>query len=111
VDDPCAAGNGSIMRLAPVPMFYARDPLEAINRSEESSRTTHGARTCRDGCRYFGALLVGALNGIAKEEFLSDHYGPVKGYWTKHPLGEEIAVIATGSFKHRVKTIKPAFKK
>jgi hypothetical protein len=44
---------------------------------------------------------VGALNGIAKEEFLSDHYGPVKGYWTKHPLGEEIAVIATGSFKHK----------
>ena len=51
------------------------------------------------------------MNGIAEEEFLSDHYGPVKGYWTKHPLGKEIAVIATGSFKHRVKTIKPAFKK
>ena len=67
VDDPYAAGNGSIMRLAPVPMFYARDPEEAISRSEESSRTTHGARTCGDACRYFGALLVGALNGVDKE--------------------------------------------
>jgi len=33
VDDPYAAGNGSIMRLAPVPMFYAGDPAEAIVRS------------------------------------------------------------------------------
>ncbi len=101
VDDPYAAGNGSIMRLAPVPMFYARDPKEAINRSVESSRTTHGAGTCGDACRYFGALLVGALNGISKEDLLSDHYDPVSGYWAKHPLGEEIAEIAAGSFKHK----------
>jgi ADP-ribosyl-[dinitrogen reductase] hydrolase len=89
------------MRLAPVPMFYARDPEEAINRSEESSRTTHGAGTCGDACRYFGAILVGALNGVGKEELLSDHYCPVPGYWEKHPLGEEIAEIAEGSFKHK----------
>jgi ADP-ribosylglycohydrolase len=101
VDDPYAAGNGSIMRLAPVPMFYSRKPKEALERSEESSRTTHGAKTCGDACRYFGALLVGALNGISKEELLFDHYCPVKGYWAKHPLGEEIAEIAGGSFKHK----------
>jgi len=101
VDDPYAAGNGSIMRLAPVPLFYARDPLEAISRSEESSRTTHGARTCGDACRYFGALLVGALNGISKEELLSDHFCSVSGYWANHPLGEEIAEIAAGSSKHK----------
>src|SRR6266481_5365244 len=27
--DPNTAGNGSLMRLAPVPMFYAHDPKEA----------------------------------------------------------------------------------
>ena len=101
VDDPYAAGNGSIMRLAPVPMFYARDPEEAIRRSEESSRTTHGARTCGDACRYFGALLVGALNGASKEKLLSDHFCSISGYWANHPLGEEIAEIAAGSFKHK----------
>jgi ADP-ribosylglycohydrolase len=101
VDDPYAAGNGSIMRLAPVPMFYAQDPEEAIRRSEESSRTTHGARTCADACRYFGALLVGALNGADKETLLSDHYSPVPEYWKAHPLGEEIDGIAGGSFKQK----------
>ncbi len=101
VDDPYAAGNGSIMRLAPVPMFYARNPEEAINRSKESSCTTHGARTCGDACRYFGALLVGALQGVSKEVLLSDYYCPIPGYWERHPLGEEIDEIASGSFKHK----------
>jgi ADP-ribosyl-[dinitrogen reductase] hydrolase len=35
-----SAGNGSIMRLAAVPLFYAGTPEEAINRSAESSRTS-----------------------------------------------------------------------
>jgi ADP-ribosylglycohydrolase len=101
VDDPYAAGNGSIMRLAPVPMFYAGNPEEAIARSEESSRTTHGANTCGDACRYFGGLLLGALNGVDKETLLSEHYSPVPGYWETHPLGEEIDEIAAVSFKHK----------
>ena len=40
--DPYSAGNGSIMRLAPVPMAYAHDPAQAIEKSGESSRTTDG---------------------------------------------------------------------
>src|SRR5262249_31546545 len=41
--DPHTAGNGSIMRLAPLPLFFAGDPREAILRAADSSRTTHGA--------------------------------------------------------------------
>src|ERR1041385_2097497 len=40
--NPDRAGNGSLMRLAPVPMFYLKQPREAIERAGESSRTTHG---------------------------------------------------------------------
>src|SRR5436190_917254 len=36
--DPNSAGNGSLMRLAPVPMFYSDDPAQAIARAAESSR-------------------------------------------------------------------------
>ena len=61
--DPHSAGNGSIMRLAPVPLFYANEPEEAIEKSGESSRTTHGAPTAVDACRYLGGLIVGAVNG------------------------------------------------
>lgn len=53
---PHSAGNGSFMRLAPVPMFYAGDPERAIELSGESSRTTHALPVAVDACRYFGAL-------------------------------------------------------
>ncbi len=99
--DPYSAGNGSIMRLAPVPLAFSRDPMQAISMSGMSSRTTHGAQTAVDACRYLGALIVGALQGAGKEALLSDHYCPVPGYWKGHPLCPEIDVIAAGSFKEK----------
>ncbi|OGP64050.1 MAG: ADP-ribosylglycohydrolase [Deltaproteobacteria bacterium RBG_13_47_9] len=97
--DPNSAGNGSIMRLAPVPLYYASNPKEAIERSGESSRTTHGAQTAIDACRYLGALIVGAVNGVSKEDLLSDYYTPILGYWKNNPLASEIDQVASGSFK------------
>ncbi len=75
--DPQSAGNGSIMRLAPVPLAFAADPRAAIRLSGASSRTTHAAPTTIDACRYLGALLVGALGGVAKRELLAPRYSPV----------------------------------
>ena len=99
--DSRSAGNGSLMRLAPVPMFCADDAREAIDRSADSSRTTHGAAEAVDACRYFAGLLVGALRGVDKETLLSDHYSPVEGLWHEYPLAPRIAAIAEGSFKHK----------
>ena len=42
-NDPRSAGNGSIMRLAPIPMFYYPDSQKIWDYSAESSRTTHGS--------------------------------------------------------------------
>ncbi len=100
--DPRKAGNGSIMRLAPVPLFYAREPREAVERSGESSLTTHGAENCVDACRYLGALIAGAVNGAEKEVLLSEGYDPSGGdYWEERPLSEEVGEVAGGSFKRR----------
>ena len=75
--DPHTAGNGSLMRLAPVPLFFATDPEEAIAKAGESSRTMHGALAAVDACRYYAGLIVGALNGASKEELLSPLFSPV----------------------------------
>lgn len=98
---PNAAGNGSIMRLAPVPMAYANDPEQAIQQSGASSRTTHGCEEAVDACRYFGGLLAGALNGATKGDLLSTRYAPVSGYWQTHTLSPKIDEIARGSFKEK----------
>lgn len=59
--DERSAGNGGLMWLVPVPMFYAGNPRLAVEMAAASSRTTHGARACLAACRYFGRLLVGGL--------------------------------------------------
>jgi len=100
-EDPQTAGNGSIMRLAPVPLFFARRSLEAIRRAAESSRTTHGALEAVDACRYLAALMVGAVNGADKAALLADHFEPVPGIWREAPLAPKIAAVASGSFKRR----------
>ena len=99
--DPYSAGNGSIMRLAPVPLFYARDPRRAIAHAAASSRTTHGATEAVDACRYLAGLIVGACNGVAKADLLADHFAPVPHLWDDEPLTPRIAEIAAGSFRHR----------
>jgi len=98
---PRSAGNGSLMRLAPVPLYFARDPEKAVRMSGESSRTTHGAVTCIDACRYFGGLIVGAVNEISKDELLRARYAPETGLWDREPLCPEIDVIACGSFREK----------
>ena len=75
--------------------------MEAIERSEDSSRTTHGALTAVDACRYLGGLVVGAVRGVGKEELLGNRYSPVPGYWDSKPLTKEIGAIASGSFKEK----------
>jgi ADP-ribosylglycohydrolase len=94
-----SAGNGCLMRLAPIPLYFAANPEEAVIMSYGSSKTTHGALTCLDACRYFGGLIVGALNEAKKEVLLSERYTPVEGLWTRLPLCPEIDEIARGSFK------------
>jgi ADP-ribosyl-[dinitrogen reductase] hydrolase len=101
--DPLTAGNGSLMRLAPVPLAFRRNKPLAIQIAGESSRTTHGAPSAVGACRYFAGLLLGALEGRSKEEILSPFFCPVPDadYWQRHALSTEITEIANGSFKQK----------
>lgn len=100
-EDPRTAGNGSLMRLAPVPLAYARRPERAIHLAAESSRTTHAAREAVDACRWFAGLLVGALLGLDKDSLLAPGFSPVPGLWEREPLAPRIAEIAAGSYLTR----------
>ncbi|OHC65330.1 MAG: ADP-ribosylglycohydrolase [Rhodocyclales bacterium GWA2_65_19] len=77
--DPNSAGNGCLMRLAPVPMFFFSDREAAIAMSGESSRTTHGAQECIEASRLFGAMLTSAFSGFSKEDILLGHGVEVVG--------------------------------
>lgn len=88
--NPFSAGNGSLMRLAPVAMYYSPDLDQVLHYCGESSRTTHGARECIDACRYFGTLLHLAFAGLDKDSLLtSTDY---------EPDTKKVTAISTGEY-------------
>lgn len=99
--EPRSAGNGSLMRLAPVPMAFRAQPRIAIAHCAQSSRTTHGASEAVDACRYYGALIIGALEGVDKKALLAADFSPADGLWEAEPLAEAVQDIAQGSYKRK----------
>jgi len=68
--DPHTAGNGSLMRLAPVALFYAPKTDEVVRYSAKSSLTTHGAPEAVECCQLLGFVLARCLAGMSKESVL-----------------------------------------
>ncbi|CAF3787393.1 unnamed protein product [Rotaria sp. Silwood1] len=95
-----AAGNGAIMRLAPVPLFFYRHPTMAVEYSGISGKITHGDKKVYDACRYYGALIVAALNGATKNQLTSNTFYDDHLEWFDNiSLHPDILTIAQGSYK------------
>jgi ADP-ribosyl-[dinitrogen reductase] hydrolase len=94
--DENAAGNGSIMRLAPIPLYYTKaSPVEFLEFAANSSRTTHGTQTCVDACKYMAVVIDGVLHGLTKEDLFSALFPLPESF---HPQVQE---IYEGSFKRK----------
>ena len=66
--DPYSAGNGSLMRLAPVVLFYFPDAQQIQTFAADSSRTTHAAVEAIECCQLLAGLIAKALEGATKAE-------------------------------------------
>lgn len=92
--NPRSAGNGCLMRLAPVAMFYFPDRDRVLHFSGESSRTTHGAAECIDASRLLGDILFRTLSGASKTEILFENQPAV----IESP---SIHAIAKGAYRRK----------
>ena len=95
---PYTAGNGSIMRLSPVPMYYGEDLEQVAYYSAESSRTTHGTQEAVDACRLFGVMIALALRGKNKEAILFESQSRARPL---ENLAPSIAEIASGAYEDK----------
>lgn len=84
------AGNGSLMRLAPVVLFAYPDAAAAVACAADSSRTTHAAPEAVESCQLLAALLCSALAGTAKDALL--------GSIAFRPAQPKLVELASGSF-------------
>ncbi|MER2635051.1 MAG: ADP-ribosylglycohydrolase family protein [Rhizobiaceae bacterium] len=67
---PETAGDGSLVRVAPVAIRFWRDWDRLREAAERQSRVTHGAVEAVHGCIVFAEILAGAIEGQTKEQVL-----------------------------------------
>ncbi len=65
-----SAGNGSMMRLASVVLFYFPDAHQILTFAADSSRTTHAAQEAVECCLVLSMVIASALRGDTKEKVL-----------------------------------------
>ena len=100
-----ASGNGSIMRLAPVPIRYSHlFPArldELVEKLTESSLPTHASPQCLSSCAYLGLVLCGLLHGLDRAEVLAADWAPVEFLKRSSALHPAVAEVAAGSFRSK----------
>lgn len=67
---PDSAGNGSLMRLAPVAVRYWRNRAALRDAAARQSRTTHAAPQAVEACVAYAELLADAISGVSRSELL-----------------------------------------
>lgn len=88
--DPQSAGNGSLMRLAPIAIRFWRDPDKLKWAAQTQSLTTHGAAEAVDACAAYGSLLGEVIAGVPLHLALAPRRNPWSG---------SIGVIMAGSWR------------
>ncbi len=92
--DEFSAGNGSLMRLAPVAIFTLdASEAEAVRIAREQSRLTHATPVCVDACDYFVRLLRLTILGGGHPLEL--------GRWSGHPAIEKAKTAYWGGRERR----------
>jgi len=92
--DPHTAGNGSLMRLAPVPLAYRVNSERVIHYAGKAREPRPPRPPVVDARKFYTALILGALRGASKEELLSPDFYQAS-------LVPEIAEIAAGSYREK----------
>lgn len=106
--DPARADREPLVRAGVAAAWALDDPERAIELAAEAARPTHQAPVALDACRYFAALVIGALQGVPKAELLAPGFTPVPGLWARKPLKREVARIAAGEWRATAADADPA---
>jgi len=93
--DPMSAGNGSLMRLAPVAIRFWNDRARLRDIAERQSKTTHAAPEAIDACIAFAEVLADAIEGRPKLEVLRPRLEPYIG---------AIGAIMRGQWREKTRT-------
>jgi ADP-ribosyl-[dinitrogen reductase] hydrolase len=99
--DSDKADNDSLKRIAPIALFFLKNPDDALKYSIESSRTTHASKESLDACYLFTNIMIGVLRGEEKNKVLSPNYSCTPDYTKSYTFSDEINDIANAKYKQK----------
>ncbi len=91
-----SAGNGALMRLAPVVIHAHRDAALAEQWAETHARLTHADPRCLEANRLFARLLCAALESTDREVLLAQFER-----WQDGVQDAELWSVVAGGYRHR----------
>lgn len=77
--DPDNAPNGSLMRCAPLALFFCRHPEYVASLSPVLSRITHAHPDCEWACVFLNVAIVALLTGRGRTEAIEAAYNAIDG--------------------------------
>jgi ADP-ribosyl-[dinitrogen reductase] hydrolase len=92
--EPETAGNGSLMRLAPIALWFHPNIGSAVEHAARSSLTTHAAPEAVDCCRLLAVVICNALAGKSKDALLDGSVGYI--------AEPNVRALAEGDYRQKV---------
>ena len=104
--DESSSGNGSIMRLAPVPiryfeLYWFRNYKLLAERGRESSLTTHASPQCLSACRWMTVALAALIWGEPRDLVLAPDWPVADILRRLEPFHPAVDEVVRGSFRRR----------
>ncbi|CAF2480133.1 unnamed protein product [Rotaria sp. Silwood2] len=95
---PDSAGNGALMRVAPIPLFFS-ESYDAVKKCiDEATTITHNDQRAIEACQFYAGLIWHAINGVPKEQLLDPNF--YRDVLCINLSGEVLKVVQ-GSYKNK----------
>lgn len=105
-----SAGNGSIMRLAPVPIYFAalypNRVADLIGYGRDSSLPTHRVGQATSACAYMTLLLAALMAGESRTDVLDPHWPMLNVLAATVAIHPDIQEVIAGGFRREPPAIQ-----
>lgn len=94
------SGNGSLMRISPIPIVFHKDLELCLENAEISSVSTHPSPICISACKIQTCILYLILNNIKKKDLMIE----MRKYIPISEVSKELYDIYNGTFLQKTRT-------
>jgi ADP-ribosylglycohydrolase len=98
--DRTSQGNGSLMRVSPIGVWAAGDPVRAASAARADSALTHPNPVCGDACAAYAAAIAAGIAGGSRDAMLAAALAQASATHAVSPARSAVERAARGEAVH-----------